>query len=384
MKYLPLSIILFFLFNLNTFAQSGLEIRFQPANSVYSYQVNSTPVEVHTVVLQNIAVVNTGSDSISIHKLIITAIKDSLEIQQTIINKETIKDYAQRLFSIQDAGKLEFMEAKLQTKAYLNGFSFCRSNWISNKEAIVITNLPLLFQSLPDKIVVTVYGNDIHGKEIIATKELSVLQYKSPNNYDFPLKGTWSAYGAPSLNSHHRWVAIQEFAFDFIQMDKNGSSHKKDGSKLKHYYAYGAPVYSIGDGKVVSVINNIEESSLLLRKENDEEHWAKVKALQNDLMQKGFEFVLGNHIIIEHPNGEYSYYMHLKPGSIPLKAGDTVKKGDKIGELGQSGMSSEPHLHFQLSDSPEILSSRCLPIVFENIGDNQWNILYGEIIKTED
>jgi len=109
----------------------------------------------------------------------------------------------------------------------------------------------------------------------------------------------------------------------------------------------------------------------------------KVKALQNELMQKGFEYVLGNHVIIEHANGEFSYYMHLKTNSITVQVGDTIKGGQKIGELGQSGMSSEPHLHFQLSDSPNILKSRCLPILFSNIGDDNWNILYGEIIKSE-
>ncbi len=92
---------------------------------------------------------------------------------------------------------------------------------------------------------------------------------------------------------------------------------------------------------------------------------------------------IGNHVIIEHANGEYSYYMHLKTNSITVQVGDTVKKGLKIGKLGQSGMSSEPHLHFQLSDSPDILQSRCFPIVFSNIGDENWNILYGDIIKTD-
>ena len=59
------------------------------------------------------------------------------------------------------------------------------------------------------------------------------------------------------------------------------NSHKKDGSKFKHYYAYGADVVSVGDGKVVSIINTIEESDVLLQSDDSDEHWMKVKSLQN-------------------------------------------------------------------------------------------------------
>ena len=378
-----LTSLFFFLIIFNLFGQSPIDIRFQPDSSVYSYQINANPIEVHTIVLQNIAVVNTGQDSLRIDRLTISAFKDSVEIQTKTIHQDKIGSYANRLYSIQEAGKLGFLEAKLQTKAYLENISFCASHWIRKNTAIVITTVPLLFENLPDKIVVSAYGYDTQGNEIVSTNELSVIQYKTKNQYDFPLKGTWSVFGAPSLNSHHRWVGIQEFSYDFIKMDKNGNSHKKDGSKFKHYYAYGADVVSVGDGKVVSIINTIEESDVLLQSDDSDEHWMKVKALQNELMQKGFEYVLGNHVIIEHENGEYSYYMHLKTNSITVQVGHTIKKGQKIGELGQSGMSSEPHLHFQLSDSPDILKSRCLPIVFSNIGDENWNILYGEIVKTD-
>lgn len=378
-----LAALAFLFITVASYAQSSLEIRFQPDSSVFSYQINSNPVEVHTVVLQNIALVNVGDDSLKVEKLSITALKDAQEIQKTTLHSEKLSSYAERLFSIQEAGKLEFLEAKLQCRAYLNGISFCESRQMGKNQAIVITNVPLLFEDLPDHIRVEAHAIDGSGKKIVSHAEIIVDQYISNNTYDFPLKGSWSAFGAPSLNSHHRWIGIQEFSFDFIQMDKKGSSYKRDGSRFHHYYAYNQPIYAIGDGKVVSVMNTIEESDVLLQKGDDEEQWKKVKALQSELMEKGFEFVLGNHVIIEHANNEYSYYMHLKTGSIPLKVGDIVQKGQKIGKLGQSGMSSEPHLHFQLSNSPDILTSRCLPIRFDNIGDDSWNILYGEIIQTE-
>ena len=136
---------------------------------------------------------------------------------------------------------------------------------------------------------------------------------------------------------------------------------------------------------MVSTLNTIEESTLLLQtpKEDKTEFYKKVLALQNELTEKGFEYLMGNHIIIEHSNGEFSYYMHLKTGSVNVKPGDHVKQGEQIAALGQSGMSSEPHLHFQLSIKADLLRSRCLPIVFKSLKNKQGNILYGEVVQTE-
>ena len=74
-----------------SFAQSPIEIRFQPEERVYSYQIASIPVEVHTLVLQNIAVLNTGKDSIQLSRLDIVAIRNAEEIQSTSIHAEKLK-----------------------------------------------------------------------------------------------------------------------------------------------------------------------------------------------------------------------------------------------------------------------------------------------------
>ena len=132
--------------------------------------------------------------------------------------------------------------------------------------------------------------------------------------------------------------------------------------------------------------NESSESNFNLRqnKETQEEFSQRARVNQSKLLEKGFESIMGNYVIIKHPNDEYSYYMHLKPGSIKVHSGEKVSLGYEIASLGHSGNSSEPHLHFQLSNSPDLLNARGLPIVFQNIGDNEWRILYGEIVKTEE
>ena len=99
---------------------------------------------------------------------------------------------------------------------------------------------------------------------------------------------------------------------------------------------------------------------------------------------------MGNHIIIQHDNGEYSYYLHLKSGSIKVNTGDIIKRGQPIASLGHSGNSTEPHLHFHVTDGPDMAYSRSIPVSFKNISfypddsPNIRHIHYGQFIITKD
>jgi murein DD-endopeptidase MepM/ murein hydrolase activator NlpD len=152
-------------------------------------------------------------------------------------------------------------------------------------------------------------------------------------------------------------------------MGNDNLTHRDKGLKLTDYYAYGKPIYAIGDGTVVSVLNTQDESEDLLKKpeEDETEYLQRVQLNQQNLLMKGFKYILGNHVIIKHAHGEYSFYVHMKQGSINLKEGDKVKQGDEIGALGNSGNSTEPHLHFHVANSPNFVESRSLPIRFKNI-----------------
>ncbi|HNR78571.1 MAG TPA: M23 family metallopeptidase, partial [Parvularculaceae bacterium] len=76
----------------------------------------------------------------------------------------------------------------------------------------------------------------------------------------------------------------------------------------------------------------------------------------------GGRAVGGSQVMIDHGNGEYSFYAHLKPGSMRVKEGDTVETGAQLGLLGSSGNSTEPHLHFQVCDAPDPLLCAGIPI----------------------
>ncbi len=77
--------------------------------------------------------------------------------------------------------------------------------------------------------------------------------------------------------------------------------------------------------------------------------------------------VAGNYVIVDHENGEFSMYAHLQEGSILVKAGESVKKGQVVGKVGNTGNSGAPHLHFQLMDSANFFTANGLPVMFGNV-----------------
>lgn len=76
--------------------------------------------------------------------------------------------------------------------------------------------------------------------------------------------------------------------------------------------------------------------------------------------------IRGNYVVIKHDNGTYTLYAHLRAGSITVKTGEAVVTGQKIGECGHSGHSSEPHLHFQLQDRADFYTAISLPVKFRS------------------
>ena len=375
-------------------SQELIQIRFQPGDQVYVYETQGigTPGELYSAVIQNIALINAGSDSLTIRDVEISAMKDGVDIQKVVVPKSHMAQSAAKFKVYQDQGIFRLYDFQFQTSKYLKGVKFSGGTTLSENEALVITHRSLLFQTLPDSIQVVVRANDNNGKTVTQEESLLVVNHTSKNEYHLPLKGTWVAAAAPSLISHHRWAGIQEFAFDFVQIGANGKTYKGEGSKLSDYYAYGAPIYSIGDGKVVSVKDDAGESDQNLKQpdETNEEYLTRLAIYQQELLSKGFENVLGNHIIIEHEGGEYSYYLHLKKGSLKVQPGDLVSRGEQIAELGHSGNSTEPHLHFHLTDGPDMSYSRSIPVSFHNISlfpdDNEKirHIHSGQIIITRD
>src|SRR5699024_448681 len=167
--------------------------------------------------------------------------------------------------------------------------------------------------------------------------------------FDLPFEDEWFVFwgGTNALTNYHYEHENQRYAYDFMQM-KDKRSFAGDKEKNESYYAFGQPYLASADGTVVAVENNIADNEPV-GESNEEEP-------------------LGNHVIIDHGNDEFSYLAHFKEGSIDVTEGDDVTRGDVLGQVGNSGNSSEPHIHFHVADSADPYTSKSIRIQLE-VGD---------------
>lgn len=148
-----------------------------------------------------------------------------------------------------------------------------------------------------------------------------------------PFRDRWFVFWGGDtleLNSHVQH-ASQRRAADLVIVDDRGKSYRSGGKRNEDYYAYGQEILTVAGGKVVTVIDGVPD---------------------NEPGSMNPYFALGNAVIVEHEPKVYSVYAHLKPHSIRAEVGVKVRRGQVLGLCGNTGNSSEPHLHFQLQDGP--------------------------------
>ncbi|HEY2292615.1 MAG TPA: M23 family metallopeptidase [Thermoanaerobaculia bacterium] len=347
---------------------AALEIRVQPGEVVYAYEVDPAR-GLYTVLLQNVAVIQKDGGPVTLDSLEIQAVNGGQVVQTVVVPAADLEKSAQRLSAMEAQGLLKLYDFHFQTSRYLNGLKIAANRTLSPGSALVVFGKPLLLSGLPsDGLAILAHGKDADGKPAEARTTLRVENHKSPNEYLFPLAGTWYVGAGPNLESPHRWAANEEFAFDLAALGGDGLTHKGDGSHLTDYYAYGRDVLAVADGEVVEVVSDALEANDRLKQpgESEEDFEKRTYLEQAKLLAQSYKAPLGNYVILRHAGGEFSHYAHLKQGSVRVKAGDTVKRGQPIAQLGQTGNTTEPHLHFQLTDGPDPLYSRGVPILFKN------------------
>ena len=163
-----------------------------------------------------------------------------------------------------------------------------------------------------------------------------------------PLRGEWLVFwggDTKELNQHHD-TQNQRFAFDFLVVDKTGKTHKGEGKANEDYYAFGKQILAPTDGVVTDVISGVRDNT---------------PGSMNPYS------ALGNAVLIRHREHEVSVLAHFKQGSIKVKVGDKVKKGQLIGLCGNSGNSSEPHLHYHLQNTPIIQDGTGIKCIFDEL-----------------
>ncbi len=180
--------------------------------------------------------------------------------------------------------------------------------------------------------------------------------YSCAVKYSLPFEGTWTVVnGGVTQSDSHSWeIPTQRYAYDFIVVDIDGKSYCGEETRPESFYCYGKDILAPADGVVMEVGDGNPDSKITVDR--------KAACAGKDIR--------GNYILIQHAKDEYSLLAHLKPGSIKVSVGQHVMRREKVAQCGNSGNSSEPHLHFQIQAGASFYSSPGLPIEFINISAN--------------
>ena len=176
-----------------------------------------------------------------------------------------------------------------------------------------------------------------------------------------PLRGgPWLTGNGPAPETGHRRALIpvngvpaiaQRFAIDYVKLGDDYRTFTGDRLKNENYHAYGTDALAVADGMVVATKDSIPEN---------------VPGPASRAVPITLETVGGNHVIIDIGNGHYAFYAHLQPGSLRVRLGERVRRGQVVGLVGNSGNSTEPHLHFHISDGTSPLASEGVPYALES------------------
>lgn len=342
------------------------EVRVCPGAAIWTYPLESQR-SVNSLVVQAIALLNPPGGS-SFHT-------DSVEFQ--LLNKSEVKD--SRTLSKAELAKAATAAPQLEALNQVLPGQFCdgallgpaklaKSLTIAPAEALVLSAETFAWAGPRDALQVIVRGAGKSGR-IEVRQKVPIRGGVSKTAFRFPLRGDWFIGAGPTLHSHHRWGTMEEFAYDIVKLGDKGKTYSGDGSKFSDYYAYGAPVLAAADGEVVETVNDIPEDTSAMRRpdETQDAYRARLIEEQGKRLAGGAQAIVGNSVIINHGNGEFSIYAHLQPGSLRVEKGQKVKMGDQVGALGSSGNSTEPHLHFQISDAPKAFTARAIPPQFTEV-----------------
>ncbi len=176
-----------------------------------------------------------------------------------------------------------------------------------------------------------------------------------------PLRGSaWVAFNALAAYDHRRAFnpfdgrirIAQRFAIDWVRVGPDGCLFHGDRNSNANFYGYGAEVLAVADGRVSDLKDDLPDNVGVTERKS------RVITLDN---------AVGNYVTLDLGHGRFALFAHLQPGSLRVKLGDSVKAGQVLALLGNSGNSDGPHLHFQLTDANSPLGSEGIPYEFETL-----------------
>lgn len=184
-----------------------------------------------------------------------------------------------------------------------------------------------------------------------------------------PFNGEWTVFwgGDTKELNYHVESEAQKNAFDLVITDQDGKTFKTDGKTNEDYYAFGKELIAPCDAEVVLTVDGVKD---------------------NKPGELNPIYIPGNTVILKTINNEFLFFAHFKQNSIVVKQGQKVKQGELLGLCGNSGNSSEAHLHFHIQNVEDMNKATGTKCYFDEIIVNgelkkDYSPIKGQKIKNE-
>lgn len=192
--------------------------------------------------------------------------------------------------------------------------------------------------------------------------------YQTRTDLVLPLAGRVFVWDGHDFYSHHRRIPLHagkaqglglqvnsnRYAADLVIVDEAGNLFHGDPYEKKNWYTYGAAIYAPGSGVVVETTNDVPDNTY------------RNKHVESPSLPPSVDPELGNHVVIDHGNGEFSVFPHMLAGSVTVREGQSVRQGQQIGRVGFSGDALFPHVHYSLRAGGDVYRSEGVPAYFRN------------------
>jgi hypothetical protein len=183
-----------------------------------------------------------------------------------------------------------------------------------------------------------------------------------------PFRGTWLTEKSPArrVPSHGTHLFATTYAIDFVAVRAKRTADVSDWRTLlsvepaERFFAFGQPILAPAAGRVIAVHDG-EPDHEARRSQLARVPYALTQAAR---VRQGRGAIAGNHVILEVPGGAYVLLAHLRGQSLRVGVGDPVAAGQELAECGNSGNSTQPHVHLQVMDGPDPATARGLPMAF--------------------